>query len=100
MKINLKNENTGKLTQNKIGFSWTVFFFGSLAPLFKGDIKWFAIMFFSQLVLAYLTAGVGSFVLSFVFAFFYNKLRIQDLLKEGYTPADSFSEEALKTSGI
>lgn len=100
MKINLKNENTDKLTQNKVGFSWTVFFFGSLSPLFKGDIKWFAIMFFAQLALLYVTAGVGSFVLSFVFAFFYNKLRIQDLLKSGYVPADDFSKEALKNSGI
>lgn len=28
MKVMLKNENTGQIKQAKIGFSWTVFFFG------------------------------------------------------------------------
>lgn len=41
MKVMLKNENTGQIKQAKIGFSWTVFFFGFFPAIFRGDWKWF-----------------------------------------------------------
>ena len=43
MKLLMENEFGSKKVV-KIGFSWTVFFFGSLVPLFRGDLKWFFIM--------------------------------------------------------
>lgn len=64
----------------KQGFSWTVFFFGALVPLFRGDIKWFLIMLFS---------GMFTFGLSnIVFIFIYNQKYIEDLLEKGYSFVD------------
>lgn len=58
------------------GFSWTTLFFGFLPALFRNDIKWAAIQF----AVAILTSGLS--VLAF--PFFYNKLHLDDLLKDGW----------------
>jgi hypothetical protein len=71
-----KNPNTGAMKEAPIGFSWTVFFFGFLPPLFRGDIKWAAIMF----IVACFTFGLSNFV----FMFIYNKLYVKDLIDAGY----------------
>ncbi|MFG6204865.1 hypothetical protein [Pseudomonas retamae] len=71
-----KNPNTGAMKEAPIGFSWTVFFFSFLPPLFRGDIKWAAIMF----VLACMTFGLSNIV----FMFIYNKLYVRDLIGAGY----------------
>ena len=71
-----------------IGFSFTTLFFGWFVPLFRSDIKWFAIM---------LIASIVSLGLSwFVFPFIYNKLYLNLLLEEGYKPASKEEELALK----
>lgn len=44
MKVMLRNENTGQIKQAKLGFSWTVFFFGFFPAIFRGDWKWFLII--------------------------------------------------------
>lgn len=73
--IVLRNE-FGVTKQVKVGFSWTMLFFGVFVPLFRGDIKWFLI----TLLIGLLTAGLSWLV----FPFFYNKVYLEDLLNSGY----------------
>ena len=91
MKINMKTP-TGIVKQVKLGFSWTMLFFGVFVPLFRGDIKWFLI----TLLAAMLTCGVAWFV----FPFFYNKVYIKDMIEKGWLPADEVAAAALKNKGI
>ena len=46
-------EKNGLRKEVKVGFSWTVFFFGLFVPLFRGDLKWAAIMFFGTILLGF-----------------------------------------------
>lgn len=75
----------GVVKEVKMGWSWTVFFFGIFPPLFRGDFKWAGIFFAIGLLLAWTTAGVGNLVLNIIMAVAYNKLYIKDLLNAGYT---------------
>lgn len=90
MHVNLKN-NTGKLVQAKIGFSWTVFFFVFFVPIVRGDGKGFLFMFLTCL----LTMGLSNFVWIFI----YNNWYIKNQLAKGYKPADSMSMDMLKAKG-
>lgn len=92
MFVNLVNPTTGQVKQAKIGFSWTVFFFGCLPALFRGDFKWFLIIFLANMF----TAGFSNLV----FMFIYNKLYLSDLLTQGYRPADEFSRDTLISKGF
>ena len=76
----------------KKGFSWTFFFFGLFVPLIRGDLKWAAIMFVLQAIAGALTFGIGSFVVSLIFAFVYNKIYIKGLMEKGYRPTEEFEE--------
>lgn len=82
MKIKLTN-NAGITKECKLGFSWTMLFFGLLVPLFRGDGKWAGL----SLLISILTCGLGWLV----FPFIYNKKYIETLLEKGYkttTPED------------
>ena len=92
MQINLKHFTTGAMKQTKLGFSWTMIFFGGFVPLFRGDVKWFFITW----AVAVATFGLGWFG----FPFLYNKLYIKDLIEKGYIPADETSSESLSGAGI
>ena len=92
MFVTLFNPTTRQSKQVKIGFSWTVFFFGSFPALFRGDFKWFLIMIIAD----FFTASLAHWV----FIFIYNKLYITDLLNQGYIPNDAFSENALLSKGF
>ena len=91
MKINLKN-SVGVNKQVKLGFSWTMLFFGIIVPLFRGDFKWTIITMLVSLV----TVGLGWFV----FPFIYNKIYIKELLEAGWIPGDDMSRDALRTHGL
>jgi hypothetical protein len=71
-----KNPQTGAMKEAPIGFSWTVFFFGFFPALFRGDIKWAAIMF----IIACFTFSLSNLV----FMFIYNRLYVQDLIAAGF----------------
>lgn len=86
MKVNLSN-STGAVKAIKVGFSWTTFFFGFLPALFRGDLKWAIIILAIEIVLGTFTVGIGAWATGVVFAFIYNKLYINDLMKKGYSPA-------------
>lgn len=77
MKVKLVN-NRGIVKKSKVGFSWTIFFFGCIVPLIRGDIKNFIIL----LLLQMLTFGFAAIA----YSFFYNKMYINMLLDRGYIP--------------
>ena len=92
MFVNLFNPLTRQAKQTKVGFSWTVFFFGPFPALFRGDWKWFLII----LIANSFTAGFSNLV----FIFIYNKLYINDLLLQGFVPNDHASHDILVSKGF
>lgn len=83
MKIRVMNK-MDKKKEIKLGFSWTMFFFGIFVPLFRGDWKWFLIILGVDVLL---TVTGLVFVMPFVMlglAFFYNKIYAKELHDKGY----------------
>ena len=99
MNIILRND-AGLSKQVKVGFSWTTFFFGFFPALFRGDLKWAAIMFVISLAVGSFTFGIGSWVSSIVFSFVYNKIYIKELIEKGYKPADESARSVLEQNQI
>jgi hypothetical protein len=99
MHVRLKNA-AGGVKEAKIGFSWTTFFFGFFPALFRGDLKWAAIMFIAAVAFGTFTLGFGAWIPGIIFSFIYNKMYIKELMEKGYHPADEQSHNALHTRGI
>lgn|SRR5690625_2023592 len=99
MRATLENE-MGLIKEVKIGFSWTTLIFGFFPALFRGDLKWAAIMFIAGVFVGAITFGAGAWVLWLVFAFIYNKIYIRDLVERGYRPASEESQRKLENGGI
>lgn len=99
MKVTLRHPN-GKVKQIKVGFSWTVLFFGFFPPLFRGDFKWAAIIFVIEVVTGVLSLGIGAWVTCIIFGFLYNKMNIKELLQKGFEPADQESAAILQQQEI
>lgn len=76
MKRMMKNELTGQTKVVKIGFSWTMLFFGVFVPLLRGDFKWALL----SLLFNLLTFGI----FGLVFCFKYNEIYANDLMEKGY----------------
>lgn len=91
MNIILKN-HVGQLKQIKVGFSWTMFFFGCFVPICRGDWKYAII----SLLAALITGGISWLV----FPFFYNKVYINDLIGSGWLPAEEVSRSILIQKGF
>lgn len=91
MRIHLMN-SVGVIKQVKLGFSWTMLFFGIFVPLFRGDLKW-TILFSILLVL---TGGLAWPILPFI----YNRMYINGLLDKGWYPADEMSRNAMIAKGF
>ena len=66
----------GVVKDAPVGFSWTTFFFGFFPALIRGDWMWAVIMFFAT----WITFGISGII----FAFIYNRIYIQNLLKQGF----------------
>jgi hypothetical protein len=81
--IQLKSKN-GAIREAPVGFSWTTFFLSFWVPLTRGDWMWAIIMF----VAIFITFGFAGIL----FAFIYNRLYIESLLKQGYS-VKSFTGE-------
>jgi len=74
---NLQLKDSNGIGKNApVGFSWTTLFFGFFPALIRGDWLYGIIM----LGAAMITAGISTIV----FAFIYNKIYIQNLIKAGY----------------
>ncbi|MGG5252510.1 DUF2628 domain-containing protein [Neobacillus sp. SM06] len=99
MKALLKNSG-GVTKEVKVGFSWTTFFFGFFPALFRGDLKWAAILVVIELVLGSFTLGIGAWVSGVVFSFVYNKIYIKELIEKGYQPANEESRRLLESKQI
>lgn len=82
----------GIVKQVKLGFSWTMLFFGIFVPLIRGDFKWFLI----TLIASVITCGFAWLV----FPFIYNKIYIKELIEKGWLPADEVAVNALKSKNI
>ena len=93
-------EKNGLRKEVKVGFSWTVFFFGLFVPLFRGDLKWAAIMFFGTILLGFGTLGIGGAVLGIVMSFVYNKIYIKDLIEKGWKPVGEENRLLLEEKNI
>jgi hypothetical protein len=99
MKARLKND-AGVLKEVKMGFSWTTFFFGFFPALFRGDLKWAAIMFIAGAAVGAVTIGFGAWIPGIIFSFIYNKMNIKELMEKGYRPADDQTQLELTNRGI
>ncbi|WP_163099363.1 DUF2628 domain-containing protein [Peribacillus alkalitolerans] len=99
MNVRLKNA-AGVVKEVKVGFSWTTFFFGFFPALFRGDLKWAAIMFIMAAVVGGITLGFGAWIPGIIFSFVYNKIFIKELLDKGYKPADEQTQAELTNRGI
>lgn len=93
-------ENNGLRKEVKVGFSWTVFFFGLFVPLFRGDLKWAAIMFFGTALLVVVTAGLGSPIFGIIMSFNYNKIYIKELIEKGWRPLGEEHRRILENKNI
>ena len=81
----------GEMRTAKVGFSWTVFFFGFLVPICRGDAKWAVIMFAASVLTLFLA--------QMVFCFTYNGTYIRELLAKGFRPGDDYSRAVLVANG-
>ena len=88
MEVVFKN-NYGVTKSVKVGFSWTVFFFGGFVFLFRG----MPVHGILLIVLSIITWGVAAFI----YAFFANKATAEYYLEHGYVPHKDGAWEYAKT---
>jgi|TARA_Y100000031_G_scaffold129572_1_gene148714 hypothetical protein len=84
--INFQNKS-GIVKEAPVGFSWTTFFFGFFPALIRGDWLWALIICAATFV----TFGLSGIV----FAFIYNRIYIQGLLKQGFKVKNYSGNKAL-----
>lgn len=92
MKVTLKNMDTGVIKTSPTGYSWTTLFFGFFPAIFRGDFKGAMIGFIGGLF--------GAWLFFAIFAAFYNKLYIKDLMSKRYTYANEETRQYLIEKGI
>lgn len=105
MYVRLKNEY-GDVLERKIGFSWTVFFFGWIPMLFfRKDLKWVLItlavsIFFDSIRINGTSYEDFSRLFYLGMAFIYNRINLNELLRKGYQPASESDELILRNKGF
>lgn len=92
MFVNMENPTTGEIRQCKVGFSWTMLFFGFWVPVFRSDWKW-AIF---TLLLSCCTFDITEIILPFL----YNKIYLKDLLENGWQPVNYEDRQILRQKGL
>jgi hypothetical protein len=91
---------SGLTKEVKVGFSWTTFFFAFFPALFRGDLKWAAIMFIISFAVGVFTLGFGAWISGIVFSFVYNKIYIKELIEKGYRPVNEQGRAILENNRI
>ncbi len=86
VKITLRH-SSGLTKRIKIGFSWTLFFFGLWVPIFRGD--------FRNLLRIWLLGIVTLSIYYWISCWTYNTRYVKALLEKGYVPADDISKMEL-----
>ena len=74
--LTLEDKKNHIVKEAPVGFSWTTLIFGALVPLFRSDWGWFFIMLVANIITFSIT--------SIIFAFIYNKIYIQNMMKKGF----------------
>jgi hypothetical protein len=69
------------------GFSWTVFFFGPIPMLCRGDFGIAAIVLVVGIIIGIPTFAVGSWIVWLIAAFVYNKMHMRKLEDAGFRKA-------------
>ncbi len=80
--VQMINATTGAQVKSFEGLSWTMLFFGSIAPLIRGDMK----MAFISFVAAICTVGVSWFI----FPFLWNKYHKEALVRQGFVSMQEY----------
>ena len=113
-KVYLKYDDVRPCVECDYGFVKEMIYMGFLYPYFKGDLKFFGIMFLLQIsvciillilfpipiVIKLILCIVMILIINFLFACNYNLMFIERLLKEGYYPMDYNSSSKLIKKGI
>lgn len=94
-KIALRHPVSGLIKRCSVGYSWGMFFFNCWCPLYRGDLKWFAVYFIATLILSAISMGILLLFAGPVFGFFYNKQYIKKQLEKGFVPADDIAKRWL-----
>lgn len=98
-KVKFINKKGGKIKSSPLGISWTVFFFGVFAPLFRGDwLGAFGVLCVLS-VASYAVSPVTALVIQVIVAVFYNYVYISRLLSKGYELYDNKDIELVKKHG-
>lgn len=92
MKRVFLNPKTNEYKEVKVGYSWTVFFWGCIPMLFRKDWATAGICFVAGLVLNSIFISLfnanmllyPSTLMYIVIAYYYNKYYADNLLKQGY----------------
>ena len=113
-KIYLKYDDVKPCVECDFGFVSSMVLIGCMYPYKKGDFKYFVIMLALQLsictlvfilmpvdiIYKFIFCIIMIFVINLLFAFNYNMMVIERLLKEGYYPMDYDSSDKLIKKGI
>lgn len=100
VKIPMKNPQNGLTKDGFYGFSWTSLFFGGFPALFRGDFLTFLGLFAMIIVIGLVTAGIGAFFVTIVWAFMYNKYYTKKLIEKGYKFNGTDEQNKLAASAI
>lgn len=99
-KVALRQPKTGLIKKCNTGYCWGMFWFNCFCPLYRGDLKWFAIFGIATIFMGIVSAGILSIASGPVFAFFYNKRYVREQIEKGYLPADIVAKEWLERTGL
>jgi len=98
-KVKLIDKKNGKIKSSPLGFSWTTFFFGTFAPIFRGDWLGAFGVFCILSVTSYAVSPIATLVIQIVVAVFYNYIYISRLLAKGYEVYNANDVELVKKHG-
>ncbi|MGL5716105.1 MAG: hypothetical protein ACRCX2_24020 [Paraclostridium sp.] len=99
-KVILKNNYTGQIKEKAVGFSGTVFCFGCLPMMCRGNWIDALIYILLTVVVGVCTYGIGTIVLWIAGGVMYNNYEVKRMLKNGWTAIDETNEMILKSNGL